>query len=93
MNAALPDRTDAQRRARIRTGLIFNGFVDMAAAGFFLGWGASLLKLEHRVAWIVAALLAASGVVSFLIATLAFGRRGTGRALDGGEDDGPVVRR
>ena len=58
----------------------------------FLGWGAALLKLEDRVAGLVAALLAASGVIAFFIATLAFGRRGSGRALDGG-DDGPVVRR
>ena len=74
--------------------LIANGFFDMAAAGFFLGWGASVLKLEYTTAWLIAAVLAASGVVSFFIATLAFGRKGTGRALDEGEDaNEPVVRR
>ena len=87
-----PDRTDAARRARTRTLLIANGFFDMAAAGFFLGWGASVLKLEYSTAWLVAALLAASGVISFFIATLGFGRKGQGRALDEGEDE-PVIRR
>jgi hypothetical protein len=89
-----PDRADAARRARTRTMLIANGFLDMAAAGFFLGWGAPVLGLEYRAAYLIAALLAASGVVSFFIATLAFGRKGRGRALDEGEDaDEPVIRR
>ena len=74
--------------------LIVNGFIDMAAAGFFLGWGAQVLGIEYRVAYLIAAVLAASGVISFFIATLAFGRKGQGRALDDGEDrDEPVVRR
>jgi hypothetical protein len=90
----IPTQADAARRARTRTVLIANGFFDLAAAGFFLGWGASVLKLEYTTAWLISALLAASGVVSFFIATLAFGRKGTGRALDKGEDENePVVRR
>jgi hypothetical protein len=89
-----PDRIDAARRARTRTMLIANGFIDMAAAGFFLGWGASVLQIERPTAWLIAAVLAASGVVSFFIATLAFGRKGQGRALDDGDDaDEPVIRR
>ena len=88
----IPDRADAARRARTRTMLIANGFFDMAAAGFFLGWGASVLKREYSTAWLIAALLAASGVISFFIATLGFGRKGQGRALDEGEDE-PVIRR
>jgi hypothetical protein len=89
-----PNAADAARRARTRTALIVNGFMDMAAAGFFLGWGAPVLGLEHRVAYLIAAVLAASGVISFFIATLAFGRKGQGRALDEGEDrDEPVIRR
>jgi hypothetical protein len=86
------DPTAAARRARTRAIFIYVGLVDLALAGFFLGWGAALLKLEDRVAGLVAALLAASGVIAFFIATLAFGRRGSGRARAGG-DDGPVVRR
>jgi hypothetical protein len=99
MTERRPTANSAARRARTRTMLIANGFLDMAAAGFFLGWGASVLKLEYATAWLIAAILAASGVVSFFIATLAFGRKGTGRALDEGEDDEredanePVVRR
>ena len=94
MTPSIPTVADAARRARTRTALIANGFFDMAAAGFFLGWGASVLGLEYRTAYLIAALLAASGVVSFFIATLAFGRKGSGRALDEGEDsNGPVVRR
>jgi hypothetical protein len=89
-----PNAADAARRARTRTMLIANGFFDMAAAGFFLGWGASVLKLEYSTAWLIAAVLAASGVVSFFIATLGFGRKGQGRALDEGErEDEPVIRR
>lgn len=85
---------DAARRARTRTLLIANGFFDMAIAGFFLGWGASVLGLEYATAWLIAAVLAASGVISFFVATLGFGRKGTGRALDEGEDrDEPVIRR
>ena len=93
MAAAMPNRADAERRARIRTVLIFNGLVDMAVAGFFLGWGASVLKLEYRTAWLAAAILAAGGIVSFFVATLGFGRKGAGAALDEGEDSEPVVRR
>ncbi|HEY7607796.1 MAG TPA: hypothetical protein VIF14_01080 [Alphaproteobacteria bacterium] len=93
MRAGIPDRTDAERRARMRTALIANGLIDMATAGFFLGWGASVLKLEYRTAWLIAAILAAAGVVSFFVATLGFGRKGAGRALDEGEDNEPVVRR
>ena len=89
-----PNAADAARRARTRTMRIANGFLDLAAAGFFLGWGASVLKLEYGTAWLIAAVLAASGVVSFFIATLGFGRKGEGRALDEGEDsDEPVIRR
>lgn len=87
-----PNAADAARRARTRTLLIANGFFDMAIAGFFLGWGHSIVGLEHQTAWLVAAVLAASGVVSFFIATLAYGRKGRGRALDEGEDE-PVIRR
>jgi hypothetical protein len=87
-------QADAARRARVRTMLIANGFFDMAAAGFFLGWGAPVLKLEYTTAWLIAAVLVASGVISFFIATLGYGRKGTGRALDEGEDaNEPVVRR
>jgi hypothetical protein len=98
MAAQHPTPEDAARRARLRTAFIYVGIVDFILAGFFLGWGASLLGFEYRVAWLVAAVLAASGVVSFFIATLAFGRRGAGRALDDGEnadgeDGGPIVRR
>lgn len=94
MTPSTPNRADAARRARMRTIMIANGFLDMAAAGFFLGWGASVLGLEYRTAYLIAAALAASGVVSFFIATLGFGRKGTGRALDEGEDrDEPVIRR
>ena len=92
MTRETPTRADAARRARTRTLLIANGFIDMAIAGFFLGWGHSIVGLEHQTAWLVAAVLAASGVVSFFIATLAFGRKGRGRALDEGEDE-PVIRR
>lgn len=89
-----PTHSDAARRAMVRTLLIANGFFDMAVAGFFLGWGHSIVGLEHHTAWLIAAVLAASGVVSFFIATLAFGRKGRGRALDEGEEpDEPVVRR
>lgn len=93
MTTRRPGFEDGQRRARNRSILIFAGFVDMAIAGFFLGWGHSLLGLEHRVAWLIAAVLAAAAVSTFFIATLAYGRRGQRRALDEGEDDGPVVRR
>jgi hypothetical protein len=93
MRAGMPDRTDAERRARVRTALIVSGLIDLALAGFFLGWGASLLALEYRVAWLIAAVLAAAGVVTLFVATLGFGRKGAGRALDDGEDDEPVVRR
>ena len=93
MNAT-PNREDAERRARVRTALIYSGILDLALAGFFLGWGAPLLELEHRVAWLIAAVLAAGGVVVLLTATLAYGRRGSGRALDDGEDENePVIRR
>jgi len=94
MNATTPSREDAERRARVRTALIYSGLLDLALAGFFLGWGAPVLGLEYRVAWIVAAVLAAGGVAVIFTATLAYGRRGTGRALDEGEDDPPpVIRR
>ncbi len=99
MNPSAPTPADAARRARLRTLLIANGFLDMAIAGFFLGWGHSVVGLEHQTAWLIAAVLAASGVVIFFIATLAFGRKGQGRALDEGEDrpdkapNEPVVRR
>lgn len=78
--------------------MIANGFLDMAIAGFFLGWGHSVAGLEHQTAWLIAAVLAASGVISFFVATLAFGRKGRGRELDEGEDsvrekDEPVIRR
>jgi len=93
MNAT-PNREDAERRARVRTALIYSGILDLALAGFFLGWGAPLLELEYRVAWLIAAALAAGGVVVLLTATLAYGRRGQGRALDDGEDENePVIRR
>ncbi len=92
MNERRPTHADAERRARVRTLLIGVGIIDMAIAGFFLGWGAPLLKLEYSTAWLVAAVLAASSVVTFFIATLAFGREGRGRALDEGEDE-PVIRR
>jgi len=92
MTPQRPGREDAERRARARTILIFAGLFDMALAGFFLGWGHSLLGLEHRVAWLIAALLAAAAVSTFFIATLVYGRRGSRRALDEGEDE-PVVRR
>jgi hypothetical protein len=92
-----PTHADAARRARGRTFLIANGFLDLAIAGFFLGWGHSIAGLEHQTAWLIAAVLAASGVISFFVATLAYGRKGRGRALDEGEDgadrDGPVIRR
>ncbi len=94
MTEHLPNAADAARRARVRTLLIANGFIDMAIAGFFLGWGHSVLGLDHQTAWLIAAVLAASAVVVFFVATLAFGRKGQGRALDEGEDSGgPVVRR
>ena len=93
MNSRTPTREDAERRARVRTALIYSGILDLALAGFFLGWGAPVLGLEYRVAWLIAAALAAGGVAVLLTATLAYGRRGTGRALDDGEDDGPVIRR
>ena len=89
----VPDRTDAERRARKRTVFILNGMFDMAVAGFFFGWGASVLKLERGTAYLIAAFLAVSAVVSFFVATLAFGRKGRGGALDEGEDNEPVVRR
>lgn len=93
-----PSHADAARRARVRTLMIANGFLDMAIAGFFLGWGHSVAGLEHQTAWLIAAVLAASGVISFFVATLAFGRKGRGRELDEGEDsvrekDEPVIRR
>lgn len=93
-----PTHADAARRARVRTLMIANGFLDMAIAGFFLGWGHSVAGLEHQTAWLIAAVLAASGVISFFVATLAFGRKGRGRELDEGEDsvrekDEPVIRR
>ena len=94
-----PTYADAARRSRVRTFMIANGFLDMAIAGFFLGWGHSIVGLEHQTAWLVAAVLAASGVISFFVATLAFGRKGRGRELDEGEDsvpeqrDEPVIRR
>jgi len=94
VNSETPDRTDAARRARTRTVMIVNGMFDMALAGFFLGWGNSVLQLERGTAWLIAAVLAAGGVISFFVATLGFGRKGTGRALDEGEDaNEPVVRR
>jgi hypothetical protein len=89
-----PTHADTARRARVRTFLIANGFLDMAIAGFFLGWGHSIVGLERQTAWLIAAMLAASGVISFFIATLAYGRKGRGRALDEGEDSNePVIRR
>lgn len=94
-----PTHADAARRARVRTLMIAIGFLDMAIAGFFLGWGHSVAGLEHQTAWLIAAVLAASGVISFFVATLAFGRKGRGRELDEGEDpvrgerDEPVIRR
>ncbi|MFO0988346.1 MAG: hypothetical protein U1F37_13415 [Alphaproteobacteria bacterium] len=93
-----PTHADAARRARVRTLMIANGFLGMAIAGFFLGWGHSVAGLEHQTAWLIAAVLAASGVISFFVATLAFGRKGRGRELDEGEDsvrekDEPVIRR
>ena len=94
MNATTPTHEAAERRARVRTALIYSGLLDLALAGFFLGWGAPLLELEYRAAWLIAALLAVGGVAVLLTATLAYGRRGTGRALDEGEDDPPpVIRR
>jgi hypothetical protein len=94
MNDRIPTHADAARRARARTFLIANGFFDMAIAGFFLGWGHSVAGLEHQTAWLIAAVMAASGVISFFIATLAYGRKGRGRELDDGEDrDEPVIRR
>ena len=94
----VPDRTDAVQRAKKRTVFIINGMIDMALAGFFLGWGNSLLGLERTTAWLIAAILASGAIISFFVATLAFGRKGTGPALDEGEDAPkedrePVVRR
>jgi hypothetical protein len=92
MTPASTHREDAARRARTRTALIVSGLVDLALAGLFLGWGARLLGLEPSTAWLIAAICAAAGVSTIFVATLAFGRRGTERALDRGEDR-PVVRR
>ncbi len=88
-----PGKSDADRRARIRGVLIFGGLFDLALAGFFLAVGHSVLALEHRFAWLIAAVLAAGGVIILFVATLGFGRKGEGRALDEGEDDEPVIRR
>ncbi|MCW5770526.1 MAG: hypothetical protein KIT16_02735 [Rhodospirillaceae bacterium] len=96
MAPRLPNRDDAQRRARSRTVLIFAGIFDLVLAGLVLGWGTKVLQIEHQMAWLIAAVLAAGGVVILFIATLAFGRRGTGAPLDPGEDKddrGPIVRR
>lgn len=95
MPARLPDHAEAARRARVRTVLIFAGIMDLALAGFFLGWGTKLLQIEYRAAWMMAAALAAGGVIILFVATLGYGRRGTGRALDPGEEDErePIVRR
>jgi hypothetical protein len=92
--SSTPTRADAERRARTRMAMILSGLVDFAIAGFVLGWGHSVLGLEYQTAWLIAAVLAAFGVVTMFIATLAFGRKGRGRALDEGEDrDEPVIRR
>jgi len=88
----MPEKGNPSQRARMRTILIFAGIFDFALAGFFLGWGAPVLQMEYRFAWMIAAALAGGGVVIIFIATLGYGRRGTERALDG-EDDEPVVRR
>ena len=88
----MPQKGSAAQRARTRTILIFAGFFDMALAGFFLGWGARVFEIERPIAYLIAAVLAAGAVSIFFIATLAYGRRGTERGLDG-EDDEPVVRR
>src|SRR5262245_5696921 len=99
MAQQLPTPSDAARRAKARTALIVSGIIDLALAGFFLAFGASLLRLEYRVAWLVAAVLAAGGVIILFVATLGFGRKGRERALDDGEDtvgedaNEPVVRR
>lgn len=90
---SMPENGNPAQRARMRTILIFAGIFDFALAGFFLGWGAPVLQLEYRFAWMIAAALAASGVVIIFIATLGFGRKGTGPALDDGEDQEPIVRR
>ncbi len=88
-----PTRTEAAQRATKRTAFIVVGMIDMAVAAFFLGWGNSVLGLERTTAWLVAAVLAAGSVISFFVATLAYGRKGTGPALDEGEENEPVVRR
>jgi len=92
----MPEKGNLSQRAKMRTILIFAGIFDLALAGFFLGWGAPVLQIEYRFAWMIAAVLAAGGVIIIFVATLGFGRRGTERALDEGDtadDDGPVVRR
>jgi hypothetical protein len=93
-NTPTPSHADAERRAKTRLAMILSGLVDFALAGFFLGWGHSVVGLEYQTAWLIAAVLAAFGVMTVFIATLAFGRKGRGRALDEGEDrDEPVIRR
>jgi len=87
-----PTAADAARRARTRMAMIVSGLVDLALAGFFLGWGHSVLGLEHRVAWLIGAALAAFGLATIFVATLVYGRRGQGRARGEGENE-PVIRR
>ena len=90
----MPEKGNAEHRAIMRTALIFGGIFDLALAGFFLGWGASLFQIEYRFAWMIAAALAAGGVIVLFVATLVYGRKGEERALDEGEGDNePVVRR
>lgn len=88
----MPQHVNAAQRAKVRTMLVLGGFLDIALAAFFLGWGAEVFEIEPRVAWLIAAALALGGV-SIFVAALAFGRRRSEQALDRGNDDGPVVRR
>ena len=89
----MPKKNDPKQRALARTMLIFGGIFDMALAGFFLAFGHSVLQIEYRFAWMIAAALAAGGVIILFIATLGFGRQGQRRDLDEGENDEPIVRR
>ncbi len=91
MTSATPNRTDAARRARTRMAMMLSGLVDLALAGFFLGWGESIVGLEERVAWLIAAALAAFGIATILAAMVVYGRRR--RAPDAQEHDEPIVRR
>lgn len=88
----MPEKGNLKQRAMLRAILIFGGIVDLALAGFFLGWGERLFQIEAYIAQILAGGMAFAGVTIIVVALTIFGRKRDGRVIDE-NNDGPVIRR